>query len=531
VNQVAVAVLPASVNLLAGATCQFAARVSGTSNPAVAWSVVSGAGTIDGSGLFTAPAAAGPCQIQATPLVEPDLAGLATINVDLVGIAITPASATLDQGASKPFAATLSGATVKPGLLWQVAGTAGGSVDANGNYTAGTSAGIDYVNVYSQEDPTRVATATVTVNPPAGFTLSLPSGLAVVPGGSASGQIVVNPAYGFTGTVTFAIPGITGTPFANDCKPTASASGTTLYVTAPPAQAAGTYDQVVTATCGSLTVTGTVAITVNPEAPVITSLSPAAGVPEGGTGVTITGTGLGTITKVSFGGMESSQSAVISPTEVITSSVSFPAGQQLPIVVTNAAGVASTINNASLFTFMNLPVLTSIAPQSGSAAGGAAVSLAGADFIGATGVYFGTVPASSFVLNFAFPDTLMTVIAPPIPGGLASVPVTVVNAAGPSLVTANDVYTLVYATPVVAFALPDSGPLAGGTHVTLYGSGFMGATGVAFGTTPAAGFTVVYDTEISALVPAEAAGTVDITVTNPSATSATVPDDQFTFAG
>ena len=50
-----------------------------------------------------------------------------------------------------------------------------------------------------------------------------------------------------------------------------------------------------------------------------------------------------------------------------------------------------------------------------------------------------------------------------------------------------------------------------------------------FGGTAATSFVVNSATQITAVDPAEAAGTVDITVTTPSGTSATTTSDQFTF--
>jgi IPT/TIG domain-containing protein/cysteine-rich secretory family protein len=77
---------------------------------------------------------------------------------------------------------------------------------------------------------------------------------------------------------------------------------------------------------------------------------------------------------------------------------------------------------------------------------------------------------------------------------------------------------------------PIGGPPSGGTTVTITGTGFSnGMTGIKFGTTPAASFTVVNDTTATAVSPAHAAGTVDVTVTTAAGTSATSALDQFIF--
>ena len=45
--------------------------------------------------------------------------------------------------------------------------------------------------------------------------------------------------------------------------------------------------------------------------------------------------------------------------------------------------------------------------------------------------------------------------------------------------------------PTVSGMSPTTGPLAGGTLVTITGTGFTGVTAVDFGTTPATSFTIV----------------------------------------
>jgi len=83
--------------------------------------------------------------------------------------------------------------------------------------------------------------------------------------------------------------------------------------------------------------------------------------------------------------------------------------------------------------------------------------------------------------------------------------------------------------PTVTSTSPTNGSTAGGTSVTITGTGFTGATAVTFGTTPATSYTVVSDTQTTATSPAHAAGPVDVTVTTSSGTSATSAADQFTY--
>ena len=67
--------------------------------------------------------------------------------------------------------------------------------------------------------------------------------------------------------------------------------------------------------------------------------------------------------------------------------------------------------------------------------------------------------------------------------------------------------------PVITSVSPASGPVGGGTAVTIIGTGFTGATELDFGST-AANFEVVSDTHINATTPAGTAGPVAVSVTN-----------------
>jgi hypothetical protein len=88
--------------------------------------------------------------------------------------------------------------------------------------------------------------------------------------------------------------------------------------------------------------------------------------------------------------------------------------------------------------------------------------------------------------------------------------------------------TVVPPAPTVSSISPTSGPAAGGTNVTITGTGFTGATGVSFGGAAASNIIVDSDTQITATSPA-GSGTVDVTVTTPNGTSATGGADQFTY--
>jgi hypothetical protein len=84
--------------------------------------------------------------------------------------------------------------------------------------------------------------------------------------------------------------------------------------------------------------------------------------------------------------------------------------------------------------------------------------------------------------------------------------------------------------PSVTNVSPTVGGIAGGTSVTITGQGFCNfPSGVTFGGTAAASFVSNSDTQIVAVSPAHAVGTVDVQVTNTAGTSATSTADQFTY--
>lgn len=67
--------------------------------------------------------------------------------------------------------------------------------------------------------------------------------------------------------------------------------------------------------------------------------------------------------------------------------------------------------------------------------------------------------------------------------------------------------------PTVTSVSPSTGPVAGGSSITITGANFTGATGVTIGGVAATGFTVNSSTSITATVPAGASGTASVVVT------------------
>jgi hypothetical protein len=247
---------------------------------------------------------------------------------------------------------------------------------------------------------------------------------------------------------------------------------------------------------------------------VVTSISPTFGPAAGQTVVTVSGKGFTGATAVKFGNSSASGFTVTSDTSITATA---PAGTgTADVTVTTPAGTSAT-NPLDVFTYA--PTVTGISPSSGPTTGGTPVTITGTGFPGTTAVMFGTNAATS--VNVVTPSSI-SAVAPA--GSLGDVHITVTTPAGTSITSGADKYTYRISVTGISPSSDSSGKV-----VNLVGGGFTGATAVNFGTTPASSFTVVSDTSITATVPV-GTGTVDVTVTGPSGTSATTVSDRFTYA-
>ena len=150
-----------------GATLQFAASVSGTSNTAVNWSVQEGAagGSITSTGFYTAPNVAGIFHVVATSQADSSKFATATVTVQTVFVQVSPGSVSMAPIESVAFTALVTG-TVNKSVSWSISeGAAGGAINSSGNYTAPATFGNFHVVATSDADKTKSNSATVAVEP------------------------------------------------------------------------------------------------------------------------------------------------------------------------------------------------------------------------------------------------------------------------------------------------------------------------------------------------------------------------------
>ena len=167
------------------------------------------------------------------------------------------------------------------------------------------------------------------------------------------------------------------------------------------------------------------------------------------------------------------------------------------------------------------PTVIGISPAAGPLSGGTTVTISGTNLTGITMVQFGGAAAVPVLTNNG---TQITATSPL--GSAGPVAVTLIASGG----TAPAGSFTYLAAPTVTGIAASAGPVAGGTSITITGTGLLNASAVDFGMLTGV-ITSKTATQIVATSPAEAAGTVDVTVTTGGGVSGTSPADQFTFEG
>ena len=254
---------PATASVPVGQARQFS--VTGTWSdgstraPAVTWNATGG--TLTAGGLFTAGMAQGTFRVIATETggTKADTSVITVTPSVLTALVLNPSSVTLQAGLARQFAVSgvwSDGSTGAPAVSWLADG---GTMAADGIYTAGTTPGT-YRVIAAQQAGTLADTSLITIAlpEPVPTALSLaPASVTLSPGGAYQFAVSATWTNGGTG-----LPGLTWTATGG----TVSATG---LLRAP--TTVGTYQVVVSQTGGSLADTSVV--TVSSTAPVLASLS------------------------------------------------------------------------------------------------------------------------------------------------------------------------------------------------------------------------------------------------------------------
>jgi len=261
--------------------------------------------------------------------------------------------------------------------------------------------------------------------------------------------------------------------------------------------------------------------------PTVTGVSPSAGPQSGGTAVTLTGTGFSEVANVEVGG-NSASFTILSSTKISVSSPAGPA-KAVDVVVANPGGTSAKTTKDQFTYSSGAPTVNALFPDIGSTAGVTGVEISGSGFSATSKVEFGGTSAS--VVEIAS-STAIYVTAPK--HALGTVTVQVISSGGTSsVVSPLDQFSYV-AAPTVTGVSVNSGPTTGGSTVTITGNGFLDVTAVNFGNgpysaVPLGGYSVGSAETITAEVPSQAVGTVNVTVTAAGGSSASVAADHYTY--
>ncbi|MBN8422717.1 MAG: IPT/TIG domain-containing protein [Verrucomicrobia bacterium] len=405
---------------------------------------------------------------------------------------ISPISGPLGGGVS----VTITGANFTGTTGVTIGGTAATSVSVGDDSTItcttpAHSAGTASVLV-TNADGTNAANSLYTYQ-------GAPTVSAISPAGGplAGGASVTITGTNFTGATSVTIGGASATSVT-------VVSSTSITCTTP-AGSAGTASVLVTTPSGTNAANS---LYTYQGAPTVSAIAAASGPLGGGASVTITGTNFIGASGVTIGGTAATGVTVVSSTGITCTTPAGSAGTA-SVLITTPSG---TNGANTLFSYVLAPTVTAIAAISGSANGGATVTITGTNLTGATGVTIGGTAATGITV---VDDTSLTCITPAHSAGTASVLVT--TPGGTNL--ANSLYTYVLTPPTLTDISPIAGSTAGGTSVTLTGTNFTGATGVTIRGVAATDVVVISATSIVCTTPAGTAGSASVAVTTPSGTA------------
>ena len=168
---------------------------------------------------------------------------------------------------------------------------------------------------------------------------------------------------------------------------------------------------------------------------------------------------------VTFGGTLATNISLTSSTILLATTPSHVVGE-VDVVVTNYDGGIGTLTNG--FTYNAPLMVTSILPNNASKNGGDSVTITGNGFYGNPNVKIGGTDAINInVVN----ATTITATTPAHVAGIFDVVVTSEDEQSGTLPSG---FTFNELAPIVSSINPNSGPVAGGTDVTISGSNFLG---------------------------------------------------------
>jgi hypothetical protein len=278
-------------------------------------------------------------------------------------------------------------------------------------------------------------------------------------------------------------------------------NSTTEMTCEPRAHVAGAEDIVVTNT--DLQAGTGSGIYLYADAPTVTSVAPDGGPAAGGVTVRINGTNFQSTATVKFDTDDCTPVTFVSSTQLDCVTPAHLLGA-VAVEVTNPDLQSGSL--AAAYTYQVPPTLSSVTPAGGTTAGGTSITLTGTDFLTGATVKIGTDTCAVTAES----ATSITCTTPAHVAGANDV--TITNPDNQAATLTNGFTYL--APPTVTSVSPDSGALAGGTTVTVTGTGFFTGATVDFDGADCGTVLVTSSTTLTCVTSLHAAGSVIVTVTN-----------------
>ena len=464
------------------------------------------------------------------------------------------------QSVSVPGFSYSAGSSTNNGSLWvaginpssgttgQLVSMTGGGFDSNttvlfGGIPASSSAwiGAGYMMTYAPAGGSGTVNVTVTnssgqtATAPTQFTFTGTTGgtstgalsiTSLEPSSVSAGNLLTISGTGFIGGATVSIGGY---PATNVNVVTsglitltvpAGPSGSVVVVVTNPGGAVATFAGL---SYGGTTTTGTVG------QPSVGSVSPSTGSSAGGTSVTISGSGFVAPAAVTFGGVPATFVNVVNG-NLITATTPANVVGAVSVLVSGPSGSVGGLTSGYTYE-LAWPRVTSLSPSTGALTGGTTLTINGTGFAPGATV---TIGGQSVATVSAISPTQIVVSTPPAGAGPATILVTnnggaISGLAGAFSYSANPQPHAPSPSAVsITGVTPATGPSAGGTAITISGTGFQSGAAVSISGINVAA-TVISSTQISATTPpVTGTGSVTVTVTNPGSAAVALPS-AFTY--
>jgi hypothetical protein len=198
--------------------------------------------------------------------------------------------------------------------------------------------------------------------------------------------------------------------------------------------------------------------------------------------------------------------------------------------------LAVTVDSGKIWSYSALapaPTVTSVSPTSGAITGGTQITVTGTGFVDGARVTVGGGTCSNVTVVSATSITCVTPYLSPPTGSVGAKDVKVTNEDN-QFDTATNAFTYV-AAPTFTSVSPASGPVAGGTRITITGTDFVaGDTVTLYGARGLLGsctsVNFISSTSLSCLTPAGQVGPADINVDDVYGQNA-LGTEAFTYSG